>query len=222
MKLPASSAPRPPLGSGGAYPRKEPVSSQTQSSRVTTRIEFGGGLDRIEAQIQIFRVEYERFLSGDRPRPPEDQRLEIQSLLRAARNAVPNAIAENFRLGAVEAQFNAYNELFTRRQRVKEEGPMAGRPARHHEAPRPDPRAGVEIDRNLNAEAVAALYAGLYADSGRAEAGRADLGAFREYLRQQVESIRQRTGCETIVFRIATSDGKQKLKARPLRTPPSP
>jgi hypothetical protein len=217
MKLPASSAPRPPLGSGGAYPRKEPISSQAQSSRVTTRVEFSGGLDRIEAQIQAFRVEYERFLSGDRPRPPEDQRIEIQGLLRTARNAVPNAIAENFRLGAVEAQFNAYNELFTRRQRLKEEGPMTGRPARHHEAPRPDLRAGVEIDRSLSAEAVATLYTGLYPDSGRV-----DLGAFREYLRKQVESIRQRTGCETIVFRIATVDGKQKLKARPVQTPPSP
>jgi hypothetical protein len=216
MKPPAPSVERPPQGSGVAYPRKNSLSSQTQSSRVVTRIEFGGGLDRIETLIHAFRVEYERFLSGDRPRPPEDLRGEIQNLLRAARNAVPNAVSDNFRLGAVEAQFNTYNELFNRRQRVREEGPKRASSPHLRPLPKPDPKAGVPVDRALEPTAVEALYQGLYAGTGRA-----DLGAFRQYLQDQVESIRQRTGCETIVFRVVTEDGKQKLKARPLQAPPS-
>jgi hypothetical protein len=214
MKPPAPSAARPPQGSGGAYPRKNSIASQTQSNRVVTRVEFGGGLDRLETLILAFRVEYERFFSGDRPRPPEDLRGEIQSLLRTARNGLPNAVADSYRLTAVEAQFNSYNELFNRRQRVQEEGAARVRSARHPEALKPDPRAGVPIDRNLNPEAVEALFQGLYAGTGRA-----DLGAFREYLENQVESIRRRTGCETIVFRVASENGKQKLKARPVPPP---
>lgn len=192
------------------------VSSQTQSSRVITRVEFGGGLDRLEALIHTFRIEYERFLSGDRPRPPEDVRLEIQNRLRVARNAVPNALADNFRLGTVEAQFNSYNELFNRRQRLQEEGAGLARPVRHTAPPALDPRTGIAVGRGLEQEAVEALYQGLYSGSGRA-----DLGAFREYLGNQIESIRLRTGCETIVFRVVSEDGKQKLKARPVQTPPS-
>ena len=40
--------------------------------------------------------------------------------------------------------------------------------------------------------------------------------AFRGYLAQQIESIRLKTGCDAVQFRIATEDGKLKLKAKPV------
>ena len=44
-----------------------------------------------------------------------------------------------------------------------------------------------------------------------------DLERFGAYLERQAESIRSKTGCREIQFRLAVEDGKMKLKAKPIR-----
>ena len=74
----------------------------------------------------------------------------------------------------------------------------------------------MRVDSSLEPGAVAALYRGLYSGSATS-----DLERFRGYLASQVDAIRQRTGCEAVVFRIASEDGRLKLKARPVVANPN-
>jgi hypothetical protein len=100
-------------------------------------------------------------------------------------------------------------------------------------SPRYDPRAGVIFGRSPDPEAVAALFEGLTAaGQGGTAAGagaamaagpRFDVASFGSYLQRQAAAIRDKTGCDDVQFRLATEDGKLKLKARPVggagRTP---
>jgi len=43
-----------------------------------------------------------------------------------------------------------------------------------------------------------------------------ELEAFRGYISRQIESIRIKTGCDAVQFRLATEEGKLKLKAKPV------
>lgn len=176
----------------------------------------GEAIDQLGRDLQMLRVEFERFFNGALPFPPEDLRTRIQTQLRNLRNASNTTPVDSFRLGDMEARFNTYNELFNRRLRDKEEG-------RHHQAvrtvaPAPqryDPEQGVLVGDRVDPEAVEALYQKLAANPG--DAPRFDLDSFQIYLTKQAAAIRAKTGCSQVQFRLAAEDGKFKLKARPVQ-----
>jgi hypothetical protein len=178
------------------------------------------GLDQLNREVQQLRVDFERFFNGALPFPPEELRGRVQAQIRNLRNLTSAATAvESFRLGDLEARFNSYNELFNRRIRDIEEGRhIAGRPAAPPPAARRhDPAQGVVFGDRIDPEAAEALYQGLVSAPG--DNPRFDLDSFQTYLARQVTAIREKTGCTAVQFRLATEDGKVKLKARPVATP---
>jgi hypothetical protein len=177
-------------------------------------------LDQLNRDVQQLRVDFERFFNGALPFPPEELRGRVQGQIRNLRSLSPSATAvDTFRLGDLEARFNSYNELFNRRLRDNEEGRHpAGRPAPPPPAPRRhDPAQGVVFGDRVDPEAAEALYQGLVSAPG--DTPRFDLDSFQTYLARQVTAIREKTGCTQVQFRLATEDGKVKLKARPVAAP---
>jgi hypothetical protein len=192
-------------------PGAGPAAPQSQAKRPGV----SEAIDQLARDVQQLRIDFERFFSGALPLPPEDLRGRVQAQLRQLRGATLNTAVENFRLGDLEARFNSYNELFNRRLRDLEEG-------RHHhvrhapapEARRFDPSTGILFGERMEPEAVQALYQGLVSSPG--DSPRFDLDSFQSYLAKQVTAIREKTGCSQVQFRLATEDGKVKLKARPV------
>lgn len=174
---------------------------------------FERRLDLLASAIQQFRIDTQRFLAGDLQIPPDEQRLQIGNMLRHLRAANLKGVAENYRLNSLEAQFNSHCDLFARRLRKLELGAVRAQA----EKDRLDPERGVVIDSRLEAAAVNALYKGLYLQKGQRNPT-IDLERFRSMVSQQSEMIRRKTGCDKISFRVATEDGKLKLKARPIRS----
>ena len=178
-------------------------------------------LDQLADSIDKFKIEFERFLAGAPILPPEEHRAKIVRDLRELRSANLRASADQFRLASLEARFNSYSELFTRRLRDREEGrgPRAARPTAATVERRHDATKGVVVTDRLETEAVDALYQTITRRANAGGAGAAppmELETFRGYLSQQIESIRLKTGCEAVQFRIANEDGKLKLKAKPV------
>lgn len=169
-------------------------------------------LDQLAAAIERFRVDGRRFLAGDLGIPPEPLRDEIQSRIRQLRASNVKGVADNFRLGSLEARFHSHLDLFGRRLRAAEEGEAARRLA---EETKPDAEAGVVLGSRTESGAVEALYKSLYLRSGKDPS--MGLEKFRSYLGKQVSTIRTKTGCDNIQFRVVDEGGKLKLKARPVR-----
>ena len=216
-------------------PRK-PTSTQAPSTKTAARGDRPGTappptrpsathqLDLVADGIEKFKIEFERFLAGATVVPPDDHKAKLMRDLRELRTANLRTSADQFRLASLEARFNSYSELFNRRLRDREEG-RGARPTRAAAAAperRLDATSGVVVTDRLEAEAVAALYQTLtrrVSDAAGGGAGAAptmELDTFRGYLSQQIESIRLKTGCEAVQFRIASEDGKLKLKAKPV------
>ncbi len=63
---------------------------------------------------------------------------------------------------------------------------------------------------------LTAIGAIVAAGAERGQGPRFDLATFGAYLERQAAAIREKSGCEEVHFRLATEDGKLKLKARPL------
>ncbi|HEX9942762.1 MAG TPA: MXAN_5187 C-terminal domain-containing protein [Thermoanaerobaculia bacterium] len=216
----------PKAGPGGApYPPGSPLQPATPGAPAAAtpaapaRRQAPGvaeaALDQLGRDIQQLRVDFERFFNGSLPFPPEELRGRVQAQLRNLRGMSLLTSADNFRLADLEARFNSYNELFNRRLRGLEEGrhpatrPAAPAVPRHY-----DPAQGIVFGDRIDPEGVEALYQGLAAGPG--DAPRFDLDSFQTYLARQAAAIREKTGCSQVQFRLATEDGKVKLKARPV------
>jgi len=173
-------------------------------------------IERLEADIRQFQIEYEKFFSGGRNLPPEDLQEKLRVEVRALRNMTLRSLADSWRLGQVEARLASYSELFGRRLRLQEEGRGPAVPVvqRH---PSHDPHKGIDCADVVEPEAAEALYRGLV--GGRPGGPDFDLDSFKGYLQRQVEAIRSRTGCTGVRFRLEREGDGMKLKARPIKDP---
>lgn len=176
---------------------------------------FEQTIDKLERDIQDLRIKWERFFAGDLKVPPDDFKAQVLKDIRALRNANLTAAADNFRLGSLEARFNTYSELYGRRLREREEGPAAVQhlPVRERH-PEHDAAAGITLGEKPEPAAVEALFTGLYHAAGQSP--KFDLASFGDYIQSQIASIRLKTGCAEVQFRVAIEEGKPRLKAKPV------
>ena len=173
-------------------------------------------IDRLDRDIQQLKIDFERFFTGNLPTPPEEFRTAVRRQIQSLRATPMQALVDRFRLNTLEARFNTLNELFNRRLREREEGATA--PPGRVAAPttrRYDPYQGIVVGEAPPPEAIQALYRELYNDD-TPSAG-SSFQRFHSYLLGQMAAIRERSGCDEVKFRIATEDGRLKLKARPVR-----
>jgi hypothetical protein len=208
-----------PSRPGGAGRPGVPAANGAQAPGRRQAPGFGEALDQLSRDVQQLRVDFERFFNGALPFPPDELRGRVQAQIRNLRTLSTGATAvDSFRLGDLEARFNSYNELFNRRLRDIEEGrQLSVRPAPPPPPRRYDPAQGVVFGDRVDPAAAEALYQGLVSAPG--DNPRFDLDSFQTYLARQVTAIREKTGCTQVQFRLATEDGKVKLKARPVAAP---
>lgn len=171
-------------------------------------------IDRIESAIRQMQIDYERFFNGAAEVPPVELDQQIGKDLRKAHTLPGLSVAEAFRLNQLEARYNSYRELYNRRLSEREQ---KGSSARAAAAPREfDLEKGVVIGAGGGStSAIEALYAGLC--RGRDKPPRFDSDSFKTYLGRQVETIRAKTGCSQVRFRLVEEAGEVKLKAKPIR-----
>ena len=201
---PAADAGRSPKGAGAAAnaPRPQAPAAPAWESRFR----------QLEAAIEQFRIDGERYFNGGLELPPEELRDRIARGLRELQGVQLRGAVDPFRLGGLEARFASLAELFGRRLRAREEGRGVPAPRFAAEAKRHDVAAGVVLDGAGDASAVEALWRRLASAGGRA----LELETFRGYLEKQIGEIRARTGAGAVQFRVVEEEGKLKLKARPL------
>jgi hypothetical protein len=175
-----------------------------------TIVSYQTEIDQLDRDLRKLLIDFERFFNGALPVPPEDDRQSIEGRIRALRGQAVLPPADHFRLGALEARFSSFSQLYRRRLVQREVGSVAAAHAAHgHSEP-----ATVEIDERLDQAAVLSLFRQL----GSRGAGdpELELEAFRAYLGRQFARIRERSGCTRVAMRVVEEDGRMRLRARPL------
>ncbi len=175
--------------------------------------ELDAVLNRLMREIERFRIDSQRFLAGDLEIPPEELKDRIAASFKRLRATGIRGVSERFRMNTLEAKFNSQSDLYRRRMRERERGavrlPGVGRTA-------PDASKGVVFGENGHLQAVEVLYKGLYLQTGTRNP-KMDLERFRTYIHRQADTIREKTGCADIQFRVSMEEGRAKIKAKPIR-----
>lgn len=209
----------PKQGGPNAARALQPTRPAAKGAKVEGQASSTRNLDKdfaeISDAIHQFRVDVQRYFAGDINIPPETQKDRLTTRIRQLRNSGLRGVAENFRLGTLESQFNSQVDFYNRKMREREMGGQR-RLAPVAEAAAPDPAQGVVYGKSGHDNAVEVLYKGIYLQSG-SRTPSMDLEKFRDFVGKQAEAIRAKTGCSDIQFRVEIEDGKPKLKAKPIR-----
>lgn len=197
---------------------------------MATPTDFEEKLDLFEESLRKLKIQYDLFFAGARRVPPSFERGKLESLVHEMSRVKLRELSLRFRFNTLLARFNQYRELWSRRAREVEEGPLdyRRRAAALSSEPAAQKRNGArETSRGADSyvnvtgvpdqEAIVQLH-GLISEARQgAGAGSITIDQVSTMVRLQAEKLRDRYGVETIAFRVEIVEGKVKLKARPIR-----
>lgn len=166
-------------------------------------------LDRIEADLNELKRQYDLFFQGNRRvEPHEERRILGWMVRRMGQRKLPNT-SDQFRFSSLQSRFHSYTNLWTRMIRDLEEGRLT-RDRRGKIAHAPPPGEETippdQLDQVLE-----------QLKSARQECGMAteekDLDALRTMLKARAAEIAGKSGARQVKFRVTIEGGKPKIKA---------
>lgn len=191
-------------------------------------------LDKLEDDIRIVKNKYDQFFSGIQKMPPMQDRRNLEIYIYELSKLKIRDNARRFRFNQLLTRYNQYREMWARKMREREEGPLDFRrrnaalnePAAKPETSRPagarvtsagaDPY--VRLAAGSNGEEMKRLFAEV--EKRHLELGRMP-GITFEQLRQMVQKqsdmVRSKYHVAVVGFRVDVVDGKVKLKAKPIQ-----
>jgi hypothetical protein len=190
----------------------------------------------LEEILRKLKSQYDQFFAGSRNLPPSEERKRFD---RAMRELAKGRIRDNavrFRYNNLVNKWTMYQELWNRRMREKEEGPLQyqrriealERAAETIAARAEESREGesrvttgegqsyVKVTDSSDGAEIEALHQEIVRVSAETGQKAASLGQVSTMIDSQMSKLRERYGNRAIGFRVEVVEGKIKLKARPL------
>jgi hypothetical protein len=192
-------------------------------------------LDIFEETVKKLKIQYDLFFAGARKLPPTEERKRLEALIHELAKEKMRDNTRRFRFNTLLGRYNQFRELWSRKMREREEGPIEFRrrqaamdakaPAASPEdkpvpkAPRVTSQAGESYVTvtPANGEAIRQLHAQI--NAAHQQLGKGSSLSYEQVssmVEKQAEALRQRYGVNAIAFRVDTSEGKVKLKAKPV------
>jgi len=195
-------------------------------------------LDRLEEDIRKTKNKYDMFWAGIAKTPPMTERRKIDIAIHELNKQKMRDNGRRFRFNTLTSRWNQYREMWGRKTREREEGPIEfNRRKAALEAPPSEPhkptglfphaQAGVtsgdaesyvKVAQGANGEEVRQLYEQIQRENSKL--GKASNVTFEQLsamVQKQSEMVRERYNVDAVAFRVETVDGKVKLKAKPVQ-----
>jgi hypothetical protein len=191
-------------------------------------------LEKLEEDIRILKNKYDQFFAGISKWPPAQERKNLEVFIHELGRQKWRENARRFRFNTLLTRFNQFREMWARKMREREEGPMEfNRRKAALDAPSAPPRAPiplapsvtspaadpyVKLTRGSNGEQVRELYAQIEKEQQRL--GKAPTVTYEQLsamVQKQSELVRTKYQVDAVAFRVDVVDGKVKLKAKPLQ-----
>jgi hypothetical protein len=191
-------------------------------------------LDKLEEDLRRLKNKYDQFFAGIQKAPPLHDRRQVEVYVHELLKLKMRDNARRFRFNQLVSRMNQLRELWGRKMREREEGPMDFRRrqavmAGPVEPPPPPPRAPervtstaadpyVRMAPGSNGEEMKRLYDEIQKE--HLKQGKQPNMTFEQLsamIQKQSEVVRTRYQVNTVAFRVETVDGKVKLKAKPIQ-----
>lgn len=191
-------------------------------------------LDKLEEDIRKLKNKYDQFFNGIIKMPPSFERHQIEASIHEIAKQKMRDNTRRFRFNQIMSRFNLFREMWGRKMRENEEGPVDFRrrvralaePSKPAPPPpqqtRPVTSAAddpyVRVAAGENGDVMHRLYQQI--EEQQSKLGKATaltLDQLSLMVQQQSAMLRNKYNVKTVAFRVETVDGKVKLKAKPLQ-----
>jgi hypothetical protein len=191
-------------------------------------------LDKLEEDIRKLKNKYDQFFSGIQKFPPMHERRLLEVYIHELGKQKIRDNTRRFRFSQLLTRYNQLRELWGRKMREREEGPLDFRRRSAALNARPEPSRApmpaparvtspkadpyVRVASGTNGEAIERLY-------GDVEKEHLKLGKMSNITREQLmtmvqkqsDLVREKYHVDVVAFRVDVVDGKVKLKAKPIQ-----
>ncbi|HEX2062688.1 MAG TPA: MXAN_5187 C-terminal domain-containing protein [Thermoanaerobaculia bacterium] len=190
-------------------------------------------LDKLEEDIRRLKNKYDQFFTGIIKVPPSFERHQVESYVHELSKQKMRDNTRRFRFNTILSRFNQYREMWGRKMREREEGPLdfRRRQAAMTSAPPPPPPENpparvtsggadpyVKMTPGGNGEEIRRLYDEIEREHTKlGKPPTLTLEQLTKMIQQQSDLVRAKYKVKTVAFRVETVDGKVKLKAKPLQ-----
>ena len=190
-------------------------------------------LDKLEEDIRKLKNKYDQFFTGIQKFPPMHERRALEVYIYELGKLKMRENTRRFRYGQLLTRYNQHREMWGRKMREREEGPLDFRrrsaalnapsapPRRLEQAPpvtsaNADPY--VTVAPGSNGEEITKLL-------GEIEREHLKLGRLstitveqlKSMVQKQSDLVRAKYHVDAVAFRVHVVDGKVKLKAKPIQ-----
>jgi hypothetical protein len=191
-------------------------------------------LDKLEEDIRKLKNKYDQFFTGIIKVPPSFERHQVENYIHELGKQKMRDNTRRFRFNTILSRYNQYRELWGRRMREREEGPLDyrrrqaamtatprdtpshGTPPVHGTSPPSDPY--VKMIRGANGDGIELLYSQILREHEKlGKPANLSLRQLAAMIQKQSEMVREKYHVSTVAFRVETIDGKVRLKAKPLQ-----
>jgi hypothetical protein len=178
-------------------------------------------LTRLEDDIRKLRIEFDIFFNGGSKRPPYDTKGRVETLLKRLADDRTLTFAQRYRYNSLAARYNAFRDLWRRTMQGREEGRDPASAARanvkRNTEVEMDPVSISCTDPHKEIEVVKSLYTSLL--EAKRKAGEPTEGIsfpkFHRLIAQKADALKEKTGCERVIFSVALDEGHVSFKAKP-------
>lgn len=193
-------------------------------------------LDKLEEDIRRLKNKFDQFFSGIQKMPPTTDRRQVEAFIHDLSRQKMRDNTRRFRFNTLLTRYNQFREMWGRRMREREEGPMdfRRRQAAMESQPSPPPpptRPATPRETSGGADPYVRVAAGTSGDDevrrlyDQLSQEHGKLGTrptmtfdqLNEMITKQSEVVRSRYNVAAVGFRVETVDGKVKLKAKPIQ-----
>jgi len=201
-------------------------------------------LVRVSDAIDSLQKEWELFFQGLRKLPPFKEKTLLETELRSLRNSTIQDNSLRFRMQNLQSRFNVYAEMWNRRMRELEEGPLhfkrrkivkaqiqqqmeelkcSDESSGRHEAIKPSDEKMQEIlihDPRAETGLLKNLFDRYLDEAERTTHRRPTISfdAFANHLSQQIESVERKRQCAAVAVSLShDEEGKVKVKFKAVK-----
>jgi len=188
-------------------------------------------LDKLEEDIRKIKNKYDQFFSGIQKLPPMHERRLLEVYIYELGKQKMRDNTRRFRYSQLLTRYNQLRELWGRKMREREEGPIDFRrraAALREPAPPPPPPAPrvtsaradpyVTVAPGSNGEEIQRLFGDI--EKEQLKLGRLPnitIEQLKTMVQKQSELVRAKYHVAAVAFRVDVVDGKVKLKAKPIQ-----
>ncbi len=194
-------------------------------------------LEKLEEDIRRIKNKYDQFFAGIQKAPPMHERRNIDVFIHELSKEKIRDNSRRFRFNQLLSRYNQLREMWGRRMREREEGPLEFKRRQAVMAEEPEPAAAppssepepprvtsnksdpyVRVTTASNGEEVRKLYEQIEREHFKlGKLPPVTFDQLTQMVQKQSEIVRSKYQVSSVAFRVETIDGKVKLKAKPLQ-----